>query len=83
MAKNQMQRSLLKIIYDYPKEKDKQKIWQYFESHCAYCGCEIEEGSRKGHLDHLIAISNGGNTCFDTMFDAGVSDHHRDRSGRS
>ena len=35
-------------------------IWQYFESHCAYCDCEIEEGSRKGHLDHLIAISNGG-----------------------
>ena len=60
IAKNQMQRSLLKIIYDYPKEKDKQKIWQYFESHCAYCDCEIEQGSRKGHLDHLIAISNGG-----------------------
>ena len=33
IAKNQMQRSLLKIIYDYPKEKDKQKIWQYMLSH--------------------------------------------------
>lgn len=60
IAKNKIQRSLIQIIHGYPKEKDKQKIWQYFNNRCAYCDCLIEIGSRKGHLDHLVAVSDGG-----------------------
>ncbi len=60
MAKNSMQRSLFKIIYGYPADKEKMDVWQYFDNCCAYCGYHIEVGSRKGHLDHLIAISDGG-----------------------
>lgn len=60
IAKNKIQRGLLQIIRGYPSDKEKQKIWQYFDSSCAYCNCEIEQGSRTGHLDHLIAISDGG-----------------------
>ena len=60
MAKNKIQRSLIQIIYGYPNQIDKQKVWEYFDNRCAYCDCKIEKASRKGHLDHLIAISDGG-----------------------
>ena len=60
IAKNKIQRSLLQIIYGYPDQKAKQKIWQYFENRCAYCNAYIDQGSRQSHLDHLIAISDGG-----------------------
>ena len=61
MAKGHINRSLLQIIDKPPTKVQKQLIWQYFDSRCAYCDICIEPNSRKGHLDHLISTKDGGN----------------------
>lgn len=60
MAKNQIKRSLLQIMDTHPNNTQKQKIWSYFDNRCAYCDIVIDPNSRKGHLDHLLAIKDGG-----------------------
>jgi hypothetical protein len=60
IAKNQMRRSLIKIIYGYPSPKDIEKVTKYFDTRCAYCDCKIDINNRKRHLDHLIAVSDSG-----------------------
>lgn len=60
MAKNQIKRSLLQIVDLHPNKMQKQQIWRYFDNKCAYCDITIDPNSRQGHLDHLLAVQNGG-----------------------
>ncbi|WP_037429022.1 HNH endonuclease [Shewanella colwelliana] len=60
MAKNKIKRSLGAICDPHPSKKEEKALWEYFNSQCAYCGLEIEKGSRAGHLDHLVPSSEGG-----------------------
>lgn len=60
MAKNKIKRSLWAICDPHPTQAEKNKLWQHFESCCAYCGIFIEPSSRIGHLDHLVPTSEGG-----------------------
>ncbi|WP_201592659.1 HNH endonuclease [Psychrobacter fozii] len=60
MAKNQIKRSLLQIVDSHPNKVQKQQIWHYFDNKCAYCDIGIEHISRQGHLDHLLAVQDGG-----------------------
>ncbi|WP_313492895.1 HNH endonuclease [Psychrobacter faecalis] len=60
MAKNQIKRSLLQVIDTHPNKSQKQQVWNYFDNKCAYCDIVIDPNSRKGHLDHLQAVKDGG-----------------------
>ncbi|ERL56407.1 HNH endonuclease [Psychrobacter aquaticus] len=60
MAKNQIKRSLLQIVDSHPNKTQKQQIWCYFDNCCAYCDVAIDPNSRQGHLDHLLAVQDGG-----------------------
>ena len=38
------------------KKADRQKIFDKFEGHCAYCGCKLEKG---WHVDELLPVRRG------------------------
>ena len=59
-AKNTIRRSLFELVSPSPTDVEKEEIWRYFKEECAYCGRKISKDERKGHLDHIIAISRGG-----------------------
>lgn len=58
-AKNTVRRALRAVIDREPTDKEISRIWEYFESSCAYCGEKQERNARTGHLDHLL--HNGPN----------------------
>ena len=60
MAKNKIKRSLAAICDPHPSKTEVNKLWDYFEACCAYCGNSIQHNSRIGHLDHLIPSTDGG-----------------------
>jgi hypothetical protein len=53
-------RCLLGIVDPYPTKSAAARVWEFFESKCAYCGHEMKRSDRKGHQDHLIAFKHGG-----------------------
>jgi CRISPR/Cas system Type II protein with McrA/HNH and RuvC-like nuclease domain len=59
-AKNAMRRAIDDLIDPPSTKQEKQRVWEYFNSRCAYCGRSIERSSRYGHIDHLISRANGG-----------------------
>jgi hypothetical protein len=62
-AKNAMRRAISDLI-DLPlTKKEKQQVWDYFNSRCAYCGKSIERTSRYGHIDHLASSANHIGNC--------------------
>jgi len=61
IAKNKIKRSLRAIIDPLPSRKEILSLWEYFKNSCAYCNVKIDPDSRLGHLDHVIAQSDGGN----------------------
>ncbi len=61
MAKNKIKRSLGAILDPHPSAKDISMLWGYFGHSCIYCGLSMDRTSRHGHLDHVIATSEGGN----------------------
>jgi hypothetical protein len=56
-AKNRMARAVESILDPWPANKD--PIWNFFGSECAYCGVKLVKGERVGHIDH--ATSKAGN----------------------
>lgn len=60
MAKNAIARCLEGIIDPPLKTPDKNRIRDYFDNECAYCGIDIDPQSRKGHFDHLVSRADGG-----------------------
>lgn len=61
MAKNKIKRSLGAILDPHPSAKEVSVLWDYFGRSCIYCGLSLDRKSRNGHLDHVIATSEGGN----------------------
>lgn len=53
-VKNIIQRSLREIVDPSPSSKEKQTIWDFFNSKCAYCGKKLRKERREGHIDHLV-----------------------------
>ena len=60
MAKNKIKRSLVAVYDPPPTKKEIDGLWEYFNSCCVYCNQHIERSSRTGHLDHMLAASEGG-----------------------
>ena len=52
-AKNVIRKSLMALIDRELSNAEKEEVWRYFESQCAFCGAEIGKESRNGHMDHL------------------------------
>ena len=59
-ARNSIKKCLKSLIDPKPKTNEKNEIWRYFNNNCAYCGCELFQKSRKGHIDHLYSEMEGG-----------------------
>lgn len=55
-----MRRAVEDLIFPPLSAAEKQKVWTYFDSACAYCGRKLERSSREGHIDHIEARRNGG-----------------------
>jgi hypothetical protein len=60
MAKNKIKRCLGAILDPHPGPEDVRRLWEHFESSCAYCGVAMERHSRQGHLDHAVPAALGG-----------------------
>jgi hypothetical protein len=59
-AKNAMHRSI-EALYCRPLNNyEKELIWEYFRSRCAYCDKQIDREHRHGHMDHLECSTSGG-----------------------
>ncbi len=59
-VKNIIRRSLREIVDPSPSKEDKQAIWDFFNSECAYCGKKLHQGQKEAHIDHLVSSSCGG-----------------------
>ena len=59
-AKNMIRKSLLGIIDPEPSKEDITRLWEFFESRCAYCGTKINRKRRQGHIDHLVPQTVNG-----------------------
>ncbi len=59
-ARNAIKKCLQSIIDPKPGKTAVGRLWEYFGARCAYCGQEMERASRTGHVDHLIAETDGG-----------------------
>ena len=59
-VKNIIRRSLREIVDPRPSKNDKQKIWEFFNSKCAYCGKKLRKEHKEGHIDHLVSASCNG-----------------------
>ena len=60
IAKNKIKRSLIAILDPHPSEADVSRLWQHFQSACAYCGLALDRNSRQGHVDHATSSAYGG-----------------------
>jgi len=58
--KNMIRRSLREVVDPSPSKSDERKMWEFFNSECAYCGKKIRKENKEGHIDHLISCSKGG-----------------------
>ncbi len=58
--KNMIRRSLREIVDPSPSKGDEERIWQFFNSECAYCGKPLNRAQKEGHIDHLVPSSLGG-----------------------
>lgn len=56
-ARNAIKRALYGILYPYPSKAQINRVWEFFESHCAYCGKLLNRDRREGHLDHLTSVT--------------------------
>ena len=59
-AKNAMRKAISDLIDQPLTKKEKQQVWGYFNSRCAFCGRSIEQTSRDGHIDHLVPRASSG-----------------------
>lgn len=60
LAKNIVRRALLQVVDPGPNAREKDLIWNYFESRCAYCDRPLRRDAKEAHLDHLVSASQGG-----------------------
>lgn len=60
VAKNAMRRAIEALYYRPLNQNEKDRIWKYFKSRCAYCNKQIDRVHRHGHMDHLDCSAFGG-----------------------
>lgn len=60
VAKNAMDRAIKELFCRQLTRKEKDQIWRYFKSKCAYCDKRISRKLRHGHMDHLDCSANSG-----------------------
>ena len=54
LAKNIIRKALRAIVDPEPRKKEIYRLWEYFGSTCAYCGCPLDRKLSRAHIDHLI-----------------------------
>jgi len=59
-AKNAMRRAVEDLLSRPLTEREKELIWRYFDSRCAYCSKLVDRVARHGHMDHLDCSADGG-----------------------
>jgi hypothetical protein len=59
-AKNAMRRAVEELLSRPLTASEKNRIWDYFDSRCAYCDKLIDRVARHGHMDHLDCSADGG-----------------------
>lgn len=59
-AKNAMRRAIEALYYPFLNKNEKDRIWEFFNSRCAYCDREVDRSLRHGHMDHLDCSATGG-----------------------
>jgi len=59
-ARNAIKRCLKSVIDPKPDKAGIDQLWEHFDARCAYCGQDLDRASREGHVDHLIAETDGG-----------------------
>lgn len=57
-VKNLMRRGLRFLVDPEPEPHEKQAVWTYFQSRCAYCDNPVAAGD--GDMDHLVSAAIGG-----------------------
>jgi hypothetical protein len=60
VAKNAMHRAIEELFCRKLTTQEKDQIWKYFNSRCAYCDKQINRELRHGHMDHLDCSANSG-----------------------
>jgi len=59
-TKNVIRRAFDELADPSPSRKELLRVWQFFDSCCAYCGKLLQPNAKEGHLDHLVAAAQGG-----------------------
>jgi hypothetical protein len=59
-AKNAMRRAIQDLLCPSLTKQEKDLVWEYFTSRCAYCDKRINRAHRHGHMDHLDCSATGG-----------------------
>lgn len=59
-AKNAMRRAVADLLCRPLTPQQKNQIWEYFGSHCAYCDKFVDRTLRHGHMDHLHCSATDG-----------------------
>src|SRR5262249_18568423 len=77
-AKNVMKRAVAEIVDRPLTRHERDMIWEYFESRCAYCGKKLSRTAGVGQLEHLDP--KGGNHVGSRVLACGIcnGDHKRD-----
>ena len=59
-AKNAMHRAIQDLLCRPLTTKEKDRVWEYFKSRCAYCEKRINRAHRHGHMDQIDCSATGG-----------------------
>jgi|SRR5436305_4286884 len=59
-AKNAIRRALTGILDPYPSVSEIDRLWDFFQSSCTYCGRLLVRQDRQAHVDHLVSTHAGG-----------------------
>ena len=59
-AKNIIRRALRELVDPTPDKKEVQRVWDFFESRCAYCGAPLNRSKKEGHIDHVVSAAKDG-----------------------
>jgi len=80
-----MRRALRAVLDPELKDQQRDELWAYFNSECAYCGKPLSREQREGQADHLVPTALGGtNHLSNRVLSCGScnGDHKRERDWR-
>jgi len=59
-VKNIVRRGFNELIDPEPTSEERNHIWLFFDSCCAYCGQRLNREKQEGRIDHAVAASDEG-----------------------